>query len=368
MKRSLALGATVLAIPLATSLSVQPAHAGFYDGKDVTVLIGSGAGGGLTRTGRAVMKAMGRHLGKDTNMIVKNLPGAGGAKMLNFFARKARRDGLTLSFGPPRQIGRLLNMPGIRFEPADFVMIGAQDTSFVTIASTTTGIKKPADVLTAKGLIVGGRSPSSSLDIFARVPLQILGVDHKYVPGYRGQPKMKAALLGGEINALTTGYSGHVAFYENDLLVSGKGIALYYHSALDKNGEPTRLPQYPANIKHFVDFYKDTHGGKLPTGPKWEAYKWYATYNTRAQVVLAPQGIPAERVAELRAAYKATIADPVFLAAFKKQFKVIPNFSVGKDAEWLLTSYRNISPEALAGMNEMARSGKKGKKGRKKKK
>ena len=359
MKKVFALGTTVIALPLALSLSAGTAHAGFYDGKDVTVLIGSGAGGGLTRAGRAVMTAVGRFLGKDTNMVIKNMPGAGGAKALNFFAAKARPDGLTLSFGPPRQIGKLLNMPGVRFEPAEFVMIGANDASFVSIVSTTTGVKKPTDILNAKGLIVGGRSPASSLDIFARVPLQILGIDHGYVPGYRGQPKLKAAIMGGEINALTTGFAGHVAFYENDLLKKGTAIALYYHSALDKNGEPIRLPEYPPNIKHFVDFYKDTHGGKAPSGPKWEAYKWYATYNTRAQVVMAPKGTPAERVAELRAAYKAAIADPTFRAAYKKQFKIIPNFWVGKDAEWLLTDYKKISPEALAGMKAMAGPAKK---------
>ena len=74
---------------------------------------------------------------------------------------------------------------------------------------------------------------------------------------------------------------------------------------------------------------------------------------------MAPKGTPAERVAELRAAYKAAIADPTFLAAYKKQFKVIPNFWVGKDAEWLLTDYKKISPEAIAGMKAMAGPAKK---------
>ena len=94
MKRLLAFGTTMIALPLALSLPAGTAHAGYYDGKDVTVLIGAGAGGGLTRSGRAVMTAIGRFLGKDTNMVIRNLPGAGGAKALNFFAEKARPDGL----------------------------------------------------------------------------------------------------------------------------------------------------------------------------------------------------------------------------------------------------------------------------------
>ena len=342
---------------LAMSFAGPATSAGYYDGKTITVIIGAGAGGGLTRSGRAVMLGIQKHLGNDdTQIIVRNIPGGAGAKGLNFLAEKAKPDGRTLAFGPPNQFAKLIGMKGIRFEPTEFQIVGGQDTSFVSIVSSSagSGVKMPADLLKAGGLVVGGRGPNSSLDIFARMPLHIMGVKYRYVPGYRNQPKLKAALMRKEVSYVTTGHTGHVAFYENDLLKKGTAVALYYHSALGADGKFVRLTdRYPTTLKHFEDYYKDTHGGKLPSGPLWEAYKWFSTYNTRSQVVFAPKGVPADRIRDLRVAYRKMTQDQEFLASYKKQFKIIPNFLVGKDAEWLTKGYRNISPEALKGMKQL---------------
>lgn len=349
------------AAALTMGLGIPEGHTEFYDGKTVNIIIGAGAGGGLTRSGRLVARHLQNHLGDDsTKIVVRNIPGAAGAKALNFLAGKAKKDGLTLAYGPPNQFAKLIGMPGIRFEPADFQLVGAQDTSFVSIVSSTAGkgVKKAADMISAGGLVVGGRGPNSSLDIFARMPLHIMGVKYRYVPGFRNQPKLKAALMRSEVNYVTTGHSGFVAFYESDLLKKGTAVAAYYHSALGADGKLIRLnDRYPPKIKHFVDYYKETHGGKLPSGPLWEAYKWFSTYNTRSQVVFAPKGVDKKKIEELRVAYGKAMKDPAFLAAYKKQFKIKPNFLIGKDADWLTKTYRNISPEALEGMKQLVKKG-----------
>jgi hypothetical protein len=170
---------------------------------------------------------------------------------------------------------------------------------------------------------------------------------------------MNAAIRAGEINYLTTGHQGYRAFYEKTNLSDGSGIALYYHSALDKNGNFKDLSdRYPKKIPHFVDLYKEIHG-KLPSGPAWEAYKWVSTYVIRPQLLLAPKGTPDAAVNELRAAYGKTVKDPAFQAAYRKQFTDLPNYSVGKDAEWLINTYRNISPAGLAGLKQMVAKRKK---------
>ncbi len=336
-------------------------NAGFYDGKTVTVIVNAGAGGGLTRASRVFTGHMQKHLGSGAKMIIKNIPGGAGVKGLNFLAEKAKPNGMTVVWGPPQQMAVLVGSPGVRYKPEEFHMIGVADTSFVTLMRSDTGkgVKNAKDMIKAGGLIVGGRGPSSALDIFARTPLHIMGIKYRYVPGYRAQPKMNAALLAKEINFLNTGHQGYVAFYSNTILKDGRGTALYYHSPLDKNGEPIRLKRYPANIKHFVDYYKDTHGGKKPSGPLWEAYKWFATYSARPMSILAPKGTPAPAVAALRTAYGKTTKDPAFQAAYRKMFKMLPNYLVGKDAEWLLTTYQNISPTALKGMKELVKKRKK---------
>ncbi|MBT5940501.1 MAG: hypothetical protein HOG95_11285, partial [Rhodospirillaceae bacterium] len=95
--------------------AASPSHAGFYDGKDVTVIINAGAGGGLTRSGRLFTSNMKKYLGKGTNLVIKNIAGAGGVKGMNFLHEKAKPNGLTLLWGTSQQMAQLLKLRGVRF-------------------------------------------------------------------------------------------------------------------------------------------------------------------------------------------------------------------------------------------------------------
>ena len=328
-----------------------PAQAGFYDGRDVNVIVNAGAGGGLTRTARLFMATMKKHLG--ANVVIKNIPGGGGVKGLNFLAEKAKPDGLTVLWGTANQMAKLLGLPGTRYDLAKFAIIGAGATSYVTIVRADAGFETPADFLKVERLVVGGRSTTDGLGIYARLPLDVLGVGYRYVPGYNAQPKLNAAIRSREIQALTTGHPGYIAFYKDTILKSGEAVAIYYHSPMGPTGEPQRLPNYPANLMHFVDFYRSVHGGKDPSGPMWEAYKWFSTYQARPFGLYAPQGTPADRVADLRAAFAKTVVDKEFVAGYEKRFKAAPNFVVGKNAEYLLTGYENISPQGREGLKKL---------------
>lgn len=225
---SLVTFATLAAFVSLLGLS-SAANAGFYDGKNVNVIVNAGAGGGLTRTGRLFTATMKKHLGKNTNMVIKNIAGGGGVKGLNFLAEKAKADGLTVLWGTANQLAKLLNLPGVRYDPKKLIVIGAGASSYISIVRSDAGggIKTPADVLKAKRLMVGGRSTTDGLGIFARLPLDVLGVKYRYVPGYKAQPKLNAAIRSKEIQSLTTGHPGYVAFYENTILKSGEALALY---------------------------------------------------------------------------------------------------------------------------------------------
>jgi putative tricarboxylic transport membrane protein len=346
------------AVALMVVVSYAPmAGAAFYDGKNVTVIVNAGAGGGLTRTGRLFMATMKKHLGTNTNMVIKNIAGGGGVKGLNFLAEKAKPDGLTVLWGPANQMAKLLNLPGVRFDPKELQIIGAGAISYVSIARADAGdgLKTPADLLKVKRLIVGGRGTTDGLGMFARLPLDVLGVKYRYVPGYTSQPKLNAAIRSREIQSLTTGHPGYVAFYENTILKSGEAVALYYHSPVDRSGEPQRMSYYPAGLKNFLDFYRDANGGKDPSGPMWEAYKWFSTYGTRSLGLYAPKGTDAAKVAALRAAFAKTVADREFVDAYVKRLKATPNFLVGKDAEFLLADYDKVSPAAVAGLKRLTK-------------
>ena len=341
-----------------------PSHAGSYDGKDVTVIVNAGAGGGLTRSGRLFTTNMKKYLGKGTNMVIKNVAGAGGVKGMNFLAEKSKLDGMTVLWGTSQQMAQLLKLRGVRFDLGKIEVIGAGSSSYVSLARSDypPGIKKASDLLKVKKMIVGGRGATDGLGLWARLPMLILGIDYRYVPGYRGQPKMNAAIRAKEIGLLATGSTGYFAFYENTILKSGEGTALYYHSTLNPNGKFADPGVFPASLKHFSDFYKETHGGKSPDGPLWEAYKWLSRFNSRPFGMYTRKGVDPGKLAELRAAFKKTLTDKDFLAGWRKAQNNDPDFGVGKEVEWLLTEFRNITPGALAGLKKLtAKKKKKGK-------
>ena len=75
--------------------SAQPAP--FYKGKQVTLLIASGAGGGYDTYARAFARHMSRHIPGNPNIVPKNVPGAGGLIAANTLYNNTAPDGLTIA-------------------------------------------------------------------------------------------------------------------------------------------------------------------------------------------------------------------------------------------------------------------------------
>src|ERR1700754_4486339 len=91
----LVLAAAVVAIAVST-----PAVAEFsLKGKSVTMLIRSEPGGGTDASGRLIARYLGKYLPGEPNMVVQNMPGAGGMTSLNHIVLKTQPDGLMVGMG-----------------------------------------------------------------------------------------------------------------------------------------------------------------------------------------------------------------------------------------------------------------------------
>ena len=347
--KKLSILGTIVGIGL-VAMPYQSALSQFYKGKTISVVVPSGAGGGLTRSARVFMKFMSGHIAGSPKMVIKNIPG--GVKGHNFIAEKARPDGMTILWGPMFFAGVLTGAPGYRYDPEKFGIIGTGNSSFVTIIrkDTPPSINSAKDLTKiTKTVVTGGIRPGGILDMFQLLSFDALGIPYRHVTGYRGMPKMNAAIRAKEIQALTVGHPGYHAFYRNTILKDGTAIPLFYHSPFDpKTGEPVRLPgRYPANIKHYVDAYKDIKGA-APSGAAWDAYKWFASFETWSYFVVAPPGTPKEAIAALRKAHAKVPNDPGFQAEWKKQFRDIPVFLPGEKAKLVAAQHKNVSPATLA--------------------
>jgi tripartite-type tricarboxylate transporter receptor subunit TctC len=79
--------------PARTEAQPQP----FYRGKQISMLIASGAGGGYDAYARALARHMARHIPGNPAIIPRNMPGAGGLIAANALYNTTAPDGLTFA-------------------------------------------------------------------------------------------------------------------------------------------------------------------------------------------------------------------------------------------------------------------------------
>ena len=332
----------------------QQANAEYFDDKNVTLLVNAGAGGGQTRVAALIADNMAKHLGTGTNIVVKNIPGAGGIKGLNVLSEATKADGLTLMFGTSNAMAQLLGQEGVRFDLSDLGIIGVGSINYVTIASTDTkkGLADRSALLKQENLVIGGRSLSDGLGLFARLPIEVLGLSYKYVPGYKSQPKLNAAMQAKEIEVLGTGHIGYAKFYKDTLIAEGKAIPLFYHSPVLEDGSQQKIDLYDGTVPTFVSFYESTLG-KAPSGQMWEAYKWVSRYQIRPQGLFAPPGVDEDLLRQITAAFEKTLNDQGFKKAYAKRNGMEPNFFVGDEAKTFIADAFKISDAGLEGLKKL---------------
>ncbi len=82
------------------SLAALPAFAlsqnAFYEGKTMRIIVGSDSGGLYDLWARLLAKHMPKHIPGNPDIIVQNMPGAGGLAATNYLYGLTKPDGLTL--------------------------------------------------------------------------------------------------------------------------------------------------------------------------------------------------------------------------------------------------------------------------------
>jgi hypothetical protein len=332
----------------------------YYAGKTLTMLVPNSAGGGLDLIIRAFAQHYAKHIPGNPTIVVKNMPGGGGTRSLNFLFSNAKPDGLTINWGSWNAAGVVSGRKGIKYTPEKFGFIGAGGLPFITLirSDVKPGLKKATDVVKAAKFNLGGRSADRSLDLVGNMSLKMIGANHKFIGGYRGMGKIKPALLAGEVQAANMGYVGYHLFFKDGIVKNGKGIALWYSSSFDAAGNPVRNSKVKdSNLKPFHEVYKDAHG-KLPSGALWDAYKWYNTsVASMSQTTYAPPGTPKEAIAALRKGYYATANDPAYVVPETKRIGIGLNFVSLERGQEIINTFRKVSPEVLAELSKISHIG-----------
>ena len=300
----------------------------YYAGKTINFIVGFAPGGGTDTVWRAVAAHIGKHIPGKPNIVVQNMEGGGGMNAANFVYEKARKDGLQISTGPWNSMGALTGAPNVRVDYTKSPFIGGFPEVLINFTRTDVvpgGLKSPADIGKAENLIVAGLRPDSSQDLLMRLSLDLLGVKYKYVPGYPGAAKRRAALLSGEAGLTSIGYSEFKASIEPTAVAKGDIMGLWYHS---RGAVPSIK-----DVAHFPAFYEKVRGQKL-AGEKAEMLDTiYLATGVFLHALFAPPGTDPEALKALKIGYDRLMKDEEFQKFAMKTFNIPIDFVTQEEGE-----------------------------------
>lgn len=313
---------TALAVA-ATLASVLPAQAeDFYAGKTITCVVPYAPGGGTDAFFRVVVPHLARLIPGQPDVIINNMDGAGGMKANNYASNEMPNDGSEMLCAPWLSVAQATRSTGVRFDYSKMRVVGGE--SAINTAVVNKDIMVDGDRTTigkgSKPVIVAGLSPSSTLDLRQRLGLDILGVDHLYIPGYRGSAKQVPAFVSGEVTYIGMNYGTYSSGMKGSLVDQGPGMLWVDFPTFDADGNPVGSKELAALGVPRLDLLHEEMKGSKPSGENWEAYKVLSNLTGMGLSIWLPEGTPDDAFEALKAGWEALPNDPEFQAAHLKAF------------------------------------------------
>jgi tripartite-type tricarboxylate transporter receptor subunit TctC len=301
----------VVALLLVGAIAVMPAAAqpqSFYAGRTVTVIVGSSPGGYYDTAGRVVARHLGRYIPGHPNIVVQNLPGAGGLAGLNRIGNTAERDGrtiLVMSRALPQLA--LMGDPNAAFDPLQLTWLGSlssyKDDAYLMVVNDNHPARTLADLKgPGRPLFLGGTRGGSTNIIFALIARDLLGLNIEVARGYAGAAEMWLAQERGEID-------GQIA--DISAIIVGRPQLWAEHKLrpLVAFGRTERLPDWP-NLPIGRELISDAADLALLEFAELPFFM--------ALPFVAPPGLPEDRARILGDSFMAMARDEGFRADMKQ--------------------------------------------------
>jgi len=302
--RGLAASAIVIAAAILGSApgALAQSAQNFFSGKQITLLCGAAVGGGYDAHARLLARHLGRFIPGNPTVIVQNQPAAGSLVATNQIYNTAPKDGTVISLIQRGMLtARLINPGQVRFDLAKLNWIGNLATEVGVALAWHTAPHKSAKDLFEKELVVGGHAGVDP-ELTPRLYNAVLGTKFKIINGYNGTTDIALAMERGEVSGIGD-WSWSSLKQQRPQWISDGSITLLLQSGLEKD------PELP-NLPNALDFAKTDSDRKV--------LELFLTQKTVARPVIAPPGVPPERIAILRKAFASLANDPEFLADAKK--------------------------------------------------
>ncbi len=217
----LALGAITAAatFTLATTGSLEQAHAAWQPKKPVEFIVMAGKGGGADKAVRLMQSIIAKHKMAPVPFTPINKPGGTGAEALVYLKGK-KGDNHTIMFTLNSFYTTPLRQPGLGIDITEFtpIMRMAEDTFCLWVHTDRKDINTVDDFVKAakaKGnnWIMAGTGKASEDNLLTDFLNSAYGLNMKYVP-YKGGGKVAKQLAGKNADSTVNNPSEQLGFYE----------------------------------------------------------------------------------------------------------------------------------------------------------
>jgi tripartite-type tricarboxylate transporter receptor subunit TctC len=284
----------------------------FYRGHSISWILSAGAGGGYASYAQAFAPYFSAHIPGNPPIVIQNMPGGGGIRAMLHLDSVAPKDGTTLGlvhssvpFAP------LFGIKAASFDPRRMNWIGSIDASTgICVAWHDSGIATWQDLL-EKQFVVGGTGAGSQMETLPVMLNKLFSTKIKVISGYKGGNDIYLAMERGEVQGRCGGLISSIRSTRPDWFPK-KLINVPIQIAATRNAQ---FPDTPT----VAEFAKDERTRKI--------LQLIFAPLEMDRPILAPPGVPAERVAALRAAFHAAMNDPGFIAMAAKDHLEIEEIS-----------------------------------------
>jgi len=325
----------LLPVLVVAILAVAPAAAepvaDFYRGKQIRIYVRAAPGGNYDIYSRLIGRHIVRFLPGNPSVLPVNMPGGGGLVALNYVANVAPRDGtvltmITQSFPMDQALGlnrtlkvdlRTLNWIGNMSDTNEF---------FFTAASSPTKTLQDAR---RRETPVAATGAGSIMTQLAALYNNMLGTRFKVIYGYPSGPDMTLAMERGEVEGRSTS--------NPQVLGASKAEVVAKYNFLIQAGL-RKLPGYEE-----VPLLRELAGG----ADQQAVFDFISRAVVVARPIVTNPDVPPERVAMLRRAFDATMADADFIREAQLQgLEISP--TGGQELAKIIADMLDTPPAVLA--------------------
>jgi tripartite-type tricarboxylate transporter receptor subunit TctC len=298
------------AVVAAAAFVAPPASAqDFFRNRQITLVIGYNPGGSYDVTATIAARFLPRFIPGEPTVVAKFMPGVGGLKAASYLASQASRDGLTIGMvSQAVALKQVLKDATVEYDARAFAWIGRLAPAVeVTIASRASGVRTLEDAK-RRDVVLAATSAGSTTDLMPRLMNRFAGTRFKIVKGYPGTTGATLAMERGEADA-SHATADNLLFGKPQWLRDGVVSVLVQYAQ-------RRHPAFP-DVPAMVDVATNARDRSV--------LELFGGTADVGRALMTPPDVPPERLAILRRAFDAMVADPAFRHEFAtRNLELIP--------------------------------------------